>query len=176
MASKFCGIAEEISNYYQTNYTNTTFEEYTLISLFPYKSLRGKTMLDLSCITGWSSRLAVKLGAESVIGVGISPKMVDIAKKFEEETGGSKIKYIVRDIVDIDKLGEFDVVWVIYLLLHAKDIDNLKKRIQVAYNNLKLVSTLNVFEETGFVNVKFQKIQVELEEYAKNGKNIGDIY
>ncbi|KAF0529927.1 class I SAM-dependent methyltransferase [Gigaspora margarita] len=230
MASKFCGIAEEISNYYQTNYTNTTFEEYTLISLLPYESLRGKTVLDLSCITGWSSRLAVKLGAESVIGVGISPKMVDIAKKFEEETGGSKIKYIVRDIVDIDKLGEFDVVWAIYLLLHAKDIDNLKKRIQpgsrfIAFvfqpdvgdswppdntqtkkygREFKLTSNdephdgdeiivslytnddgqkvsfntywysrktlLAVFEETGFVNVKFQKVQVEPEEYAKNGE------
>ncbi|RIB00528.1 S-adenosyl-L-methionine-dependent methyltransferase [Gigaspora rosea] len=237
MASKFCGIVEEVSNYYQKDFTRTAIEEYTLESLIPYESLKGKTVLDLACQIGLTSRLAVKLGAESVIGVDISPKMVDIAKKFEEETGGSKIKYIVRDVVDIDKLGEFDVVWAMFLLIHAKDIGNLKKMIQVAYNNLKpgsrfiafvlqpdvgdswppdntqikkygreykltsndephdgdeIIITLytndddqkfnlnaywyshktllTVFEETGFVNVKFQKLKVKPEEYAKNGE------
>ncbi|KAF0532596.1 class I SAM-dependent methyltransferase [Gigaspora margarita] len=236
MASKFCGIVEAMENHYQKDITNTAVEEYTLESLIPYESLKGKTVLDLACQLGSTSRLAVKLGAESVIGVDICPKMVDIAKKFEEETGGSKIKYIVRDVVDIDKLGEFDVVWAMFLLVHAKDIDHLKKMIQVAYNNLKpgsrfiafvlqpdvgdswpqdntqiekyrrefkLTSNdepqdgdevivtlynfddqkayltsywysrktlLTCFEETGFVNVKFQKLLVKPEDYVKNGE------
>ncbi|CAG8831223.1 15633_t:CDS:2, partial [Racocetra persica] len=123
MASRFDDISKKYHKVRQNdNDVYAAFEMYTIISLLPYESLKGKTVLVLACGTGPFCRIAVELGAESVIRVDISSEMINIGKKIEEETG---------------KLGEFDVIWAPYLIMYAKDIVNLKQMIQVAYDNLK---------------------------------------
>ncbi|CAG8836358.1 34187_t:CDS:2, partial [Racocetra persica] len=140
MVSQFDVIAEKYHEVKNDSNMHTALHMYTMVSLLPYESLKGKTVLDLACGSGVYSRIAAELGAENVIGVDISSVMINIGKQIEEKTGGSKIQYIVKDVVDIGKLGEFDVVWASFLLSYAKNIDNLKQMIQVVYNNLKPVA------------------------------------
>ncbi|MDF2905237.1 MAG: methylase involved in ubiquinone/menaquinone biosynthesis [Herbinix sp.] len=71
-------------------------------------NLHGKRVLDLGCGFGWHCRYAVSQGAESVIGVDISDRMINEAKN---KTESEDIKYVCSPIEDIDfPEGSFDVV------------------------------------------------------------------
>lgn len=70
--------------------------------------LQDKHVLDLGCGFGWHCRYAREQQASSVIGVDISEKMLETARK---QTADSSITYIRMAIEDIDFSDEqFDVV------------------------------------------------------------------
>jgi len=54
-------------------------EWHQLQPLFP--PLRGKTVLDLGCGYGWHSRYAAEQGAQTVLGIDLSERMIDEAKR-----------------------------------------------------------------------------------------------
>ncbi|CAG8794005.1 9819_t:CDS:1, partial [Racocetra persica] len=87
MASQFDDIAEKYQEVKNDNNMHTALEIYTMVSLLPYESLKGKTVLDLACGTGVYSRIAAELGAKNVIGVDISSEMINIGIKIEEKAG-----------------------------------------------------------------------------------------
>ncbi|MGI6345061.1 MAG: class I SAM-dependent methyltransferase [Bacillota bacterium] len=69
---------------------------------------RGKRVLDLGCGFGWHCRYAVEQGAKSVIGVDISERMLQEARK---RTSSPLIEYVQQAIEEIDFPPEcFDVV------------------------------------------------------------------
>ncbi|WP_308636889.1 class I SAM-dependent methyltransferase [Paenibacillus silvisoli] len=71
-------------------------------------ALKGKRVLDLGCGLGWHCRYAREMGAESVIGVDLSEKMIARAKAMTDD---SAIEYRRLAIEDIDFApGQFDVV------------------------------------------------------------------
>jgi len=76
--------------------------------------LKDKRVLDLACGEGYSSRFMKGLGAREVVGVDISNKLIQIAKK-NKSVG---IKYFVGDLTKYDfcKRGKFDVVTVVNFL------------------------------------------------------------
>ena len=81
-------------------------EWHELRKMFP--DFKGKRVLDLGCGFGWHSRYAIENGAESVVGVDISQKMLKEAKNKTKSEG---IKYICMPIEDIDfPDNSFDVV------------------------------------------------------------------
>ena len=87
------------------NNANNLFEIPALLSLLP--ELYGKKVLDLGCGFGDHCRLFAEMGAEKVIGIDISSKMLDVARK---ENADSRIEYINMPIESIDKLnGSFDI-------------------------------------------------------------------
>lgn len=59
----------------------------------------GKNVLDLGCGFGWHSRYARKQGAESVIGVDLSERMLEKAEELTDDAG---ISYLHQAIEDID--------------------------------------------------------------------------
>ena len=87
------------------NNANNLFEIPALLSLLP--ELDGKKVLDLGCGFGDHCRLFAEMGAEKVIGIDISSKMLDVARK---ENADSRIEYINMPIESIDKLNvSFDI-------------------------------------------------------------------
>lgn len=68
-----------------------------------------KRVLDLGCGFGWHCRYAADQAAKSVIGVDISEKMLETARK---NTNNPNIKYIRMSIEDIDFAPDsFDIVF-----------------------------------------------------------------
>lgn len=69
---------------------------------------KGKRVLDLGCGFGWHCRYVITKGAKSVIGIDISERMLEEAKKM---THSKDIKYINKSIENIDYgPNTFDVV------------------------------------------------------------------
>ena len=98
--------------------------------------LAGKSILDLGCGEGFYTRKFKQKGAASVIGVDISPKMIELAKQQEaQEPLG--IEYIVCDVLKLGKIGSFDLVVASYLLNYAQTQEELLKMCQTIYANLK---------------------------------------
>lgn len=65
--------------------------------LFP--SLQGKTVLDLGCGYGWHCRFAAEQGAVQVLGIDLSKKMIEEAKKRNTK---SRIEYRVCGIEEYE--------------------------------------------------------------------------
>ena len=85
---------------------NNLFEIPALRSLLP--DLKGKRILDLGCGFGEHCVEFVAKGAEKVVGIDISEKMLEVAKKENSDPG---ITYILMPMEDIGSINEkFDVV------------------------------------------------------------------
>lgn len=71
-------------------------------------NLNDKRVLDLGCGFGWHCRYAIKQGAKSVVGIDISERMLNEARK---NTQCQSIEYIKMPIEDIDfSENTFDLV------------------------------------------------------------------
>lgn len=81
-------------------------ETYTYFNMLG--DLTGKSVLDLACGEGWYSRQFKEKGASLVVGVDISEKMVELARK-QESKQKLDIQYIVADVLELGKIGDFDL-------------------------------------------------------------------
>lgn len=95
------------------NNANILFEIPALLSILP--NLKGKRVLDLGCGFGEHCKTFVEKGAERVVGIDISDKMLQVAM---QENSDPRITYIHMPIEEISQLEEtFDLV-VSSLALH----------------------------------------------------------
>lgn len=100
-------------------------EWHQLKDLFP--NLTGKNVLDLGCGYGWHCKYAVDCGANSVLGIDLSEKMIRTAK---EKNYDEKIEYRVCGLDSYDyPESTYDFV-VSNLVLHY--VENLN----VVYKNI----------------------------------------
>lgn len=97
---------------------------------------KGKTVLDLACGEGHSCRTLKQHGADSVVGVDISLEMIRLARQ-QETAHHLGIEYICQDVMELGKVGEFDLVVASFLLNYAQTKEQLVKMCQVAFDNLK---------------------------------------
>jgi len=109
-------------------------EAYTLFKLLG--NIEGKSIIDFACGEGFYTRLLIKLGAKSVLGVDVSPKMIELAEN-EEYENPIGCEYLIADIGKMGELGEFDIVTAIYLLNYAKSRDELFDYCKAIYKHLK---------------------------------------
>jgi len=109
-------------------------EEYTLCKLIG--DIKGKSILDIASGEGHYSRKLKKLGAAKVLGVDISPNMVQAAINLERKEPLG-IEYRVGDATKLEKLGEFDICFAAWLLLHSKTPADLICMCQSIFLNLK---------------------------------------
>lgn len=87
----------------------------------------GKRVLDLGCGFGWHCRYAVEKGAESVIGIDISERMLKVAK---DKTESQLIKYVQKPIEDINYDNDsFDVVISSLAFHYVESFEDVCKRI-----------------------------------------------
>ncbi|MDR6555639.1 class I SAM-dependent methyltransferase [Paenibacillus qinlingensis] len=91
-------------------------------------TLQGKRVLDLGCGYGWHCKYAREQGAESVVGVDISEKMLAYASANNNDTG---IEYRRLAIEDIDfAAGEFDVVVSSLALHYVEQFEAVCRQVQ----------------------------------------------
>lgn len=99
-------------------------------TLFP--ALQGKSVLDLGCGYGWHCRFMADQGAARILGIDLSKKMIEEAKK---RSSGSRITYRVCGINEYEyPENTWDCV-ISNLALHY--IENLEQVFQKVYSTLK---------------------------------------
>ena len=107
---------------------NNLFEIPALFSLLP--DLKGLRILDLGCGFGEHCKDYIRMGAEKVVGIDISEKMLEVAKA---ENSDPKITYINLAMEDLNVIDEeFDLVISSLALHYIEDFDGVLKNI----NNL----------------------------------------
>jgi len=100
---------------------------------------RGGRVLELGCGYGYLTLELARNGLD-VVGVDLSPKSIEIAKKFAEENSFKEnfgsLKYLCNNILSID-LGEnkFDTIIFFGTLHHIADIDLILSKVHKALKN-----------------------------------------
>ena len=108
--------------------------------------LSGKDVLDLGCGSGFFSRLLKKSGARSLVALDLSPKMIELAKQYEERDSLG-IQYHVGDASKLDSLGEFDVAFAAFLLHYTSAKDELQGMCNSVAANLRPGGRFVTFNE-----------------------------
>ncbi|MBQ2823275.1 MAG: class I SAM-dependent methyltransferase [Oscillospiraceae bacterium] len=110
---------------------NDLLEQPAMSEMIP--DLKGKTVLDLGCGYGKNCIDFVNRGAEKVIGIDISEKMLEVAKT---ESSHEKISYIRMSMTDISSLNmKFDFVYSSLALHYIEDFPKLMKDISDLLTN-----------------------------------------
>ncbi|WP_235870734.1 class I SAM-dependent methyltransferase [Rhodococcus xishaensis] len=112
-------------------------EKYEKTKTFPVRSrieaysflkhvgdVKGKKVLDVACGSGDFTRILRRAGAAPMVGLDISEKMIGLARK-QEEREPLGIEYIVADARSVVPQQDFDVAVAAYLLMYARDRDEL---------------------------------------------------
>ena len=106
----------------ETNY-NDLLEQPAMAKMLP--DLTEKTVLDLGCGYGHNCIDFVRRGANRVVGIDISEKMLEVAKR---ESAHEKIEYINMSMTDISKLGKkFDFIYSSLAFHYVEDFDTFAK-------------------------------------------------
>lgn len=106
----------------ETNY-NDLLEQPAMAKMLP--DLNGKSVLDLGCGYGHNCIDFVQRGAESVVGIDISEKMLSVAKT---ESKHEKIQYVNMSMTDISQLDDkFDLIYSSLAFHYVKDFDSFAK-------------------------------------------------
>lgn len=100
-------------------------EWHQLKPLFP--EVRGKAVLDLGCDYGWHCKYAASLGANSVLGIDVSHKMIEVAK---ERNADPAIQYRICPLEEYDYPPErFDLVISNLALHYSADLDQVYQKV-----------------------------------------------
>ncbi|MER7624957.1 class I SAM-dependent methyltransferase [Streptomyces sp. NPDC126503] len=99
--------------------------------------VRGASVLDLASGTGFYSRALKRRGAADVLGVDISPEMVAVARRIEEEEPLG-VRYEVGDATALRPLGRrYDIVLAVQLLGYAADLATAERMCRTLHRNLE---------------------------------------
>lgn len=109
---------------------NDLIEQPAMRKLLP--DLNGKSVLDLGCGYGHNCVDFVNRGANRVVGIDISEKMLAVAEK---ESANDKIEYRNMSMTDISKLAEtFDFIYSSLAFHYVKDFDTFAKAMYSVLN------------------------------------------
>ncbi|SMC66601.1 class I SAM-dependent methyltransferase [Pedobacter nyackensis] len=104
---------------------NAAGEWHILQKMLP--DFKGKNVLDLGCGLGWHCIYAKQMGAQKVIGIDLSAKMLESAKKKSEDLD---IEYLQIAIEEIDFAAqEFDIIISSLAFHYVKDFNLVCKKI-----------------------------------------------
>ncbi len=134
MIAYYDTIAEQYQQFHESPQSQY-IDAYTYFNLLG--ELAGKSILDLGCGEGFYTRKFRQKGATRVVGVDLSPKMIELAKH-EEAKEPLGIEYMVADVCELGFIGSFDLVVAAYLLNYAQTKEQLLKMCRTVYVNLKL--------------------------------------
>lgn len=153
---------------------NQIVELPALIEMLP--SLEGLRILDLGCGYGEHCIKYIEMGADEVVGIDISEKMLKIAN---EENTSSKITYMKLAMEDLSELNpHFDLVVSSLALHYVEDFRTVAKQI---YRLLKMDGKF-IFSQEHPLNTCFtygkrwtkdengNKIYANISNYSVNGK------
>ncbi|MCH5198292.1 MAG: class I SAM-dependent methyltransferase [Oscillospiraceae bacterium] len=104
---------------------NDCIETPILFSMLP--DMHNKKVLDIGCGMGQHARQYSDMGAESVLGIDISEKMLKYAK---EHNSANNITYRQMAMEDIDRIGrQFDLITSSLVFDYIEDFDELMRKI-----------------------------------------------
>jgi SAM-dependent methyltransferase len=133
-------VYDPIATQYKEFRQHQIYDIYCYVETYTYLTklgdISGKSILDLGCGEGIHSRNFKKNGAAQVVGVDISPKMIELARE-QEAKEPLGIEYIVSDMCELGKIDSFDLVGAAYSINHAQTKDQLRQMCQTIYDNLK---------------------------------------
>ena len=110
---------------------NDLLEQPAMRKLLP--DLQGKAVLDLGCGYGRNCLEFVQRGAKTVVGVDISQKMLEVARK---ESVGQNIKYINMNMAEITKLhAKFDFIYSSLAFHYVEDFPAFAAEIYTSLND-----------------------------------------
>ena len=133
------------------------------VALAPY--IKGARVLDLACGTGYYSTLLLEWGASAVVGIDLSPAMIDAAEKRREALPPNvreALQYRVGDAISLGKVDDegFDLVVGAWLLNYAGTQAELEGMLAAIAQNLRGPNGV-------FVGISTPPIGMEeLDEYA----------
>ena len=130
-------VYDKFANQYKAS-KRLPFRQY--IEWYSYNKLLGdvrqKSVLDLACGEGYYTRRIKRKGADTVVGVDVSEKMIRLAKQ-QEQNHPLEIDYRLGDVMALASIGKFDLVVASYLLNYAQTKEQLLKMFQTIAANLK---------------------------------------
>lgn len=127
---------DDIANTYHTvklNPIKKYSEEYTVLQHL--NNMQGLSILDLACGDGYYTRLFGQAGAKEVIGVDLSPQMIERAHTLDANSS-LPVQYQVGDVAQLDLGQTFDLVTAVYLLQYAATKTDLQKMFESVYRHL----------------------------------------
>jgi SAM-dependent methyltransferase len=133
MSEKYDGAGEQYAHFKNTA-TLPLPERYTFLKLAG--DLRGLRVMDLACGTGVYTRLLKHQGATRMVGVDISPDMVQQALQQEREAPLG-IEFVVEDALKMKPTHAFDLVTAVYLLNYASTREELRGMFRCAAGQLE---------------------------------------
>ena len=134
----------------------------------------GKSVIDFACGDGFYTREWKRLGAGKVIGVDLSPEMIELARR-QEAAQPMGIEYLVGDVSRKNSIGAFDLATAIFLFNYAADVETLAKMIENVAGNLASGGRLvAVVPNPDFVNGRHDTLAYGyvVEEIAHGPENI----
>ena len=104
---------------------NNVEEKPALFSLIP--NLKGKRVLDLGCGYGENCKAFAEMGATYVLGIDLSEKMLEVARR---ENAHTQVVYRVMNMEDIHTIhDQFDIIISSLALHYIHDFDELVQKI-----------------------------------------------
>jgi len=154
---------------------NDLLEQPVMKELLP--DLKGKTVLDIGCGYGHNCLDFVKRGASKVVGIDISEKMLDVAKK---ESANPDIEYKRMNMNEISSLNmKFDLVYSSLAIHYAEDFKKLTKDIFdllkgggiLLYSQEHPLTTASKDENMGYFNYdeNGERISYTFSDYNRSG-------
>ena len=104
---------------------NDCIETPILLAMIP--EVDGKRVLDIGCGMGQHAKQYSDMGAESVLGIDISEKMLEYAKEHFHAKNITYRQMALEDICQIDE--QFDLITSSLAFDYAEDLDKLMKNI-----------------------------------------------
>jgi toxoflavin synthase len=123
MTTDYDPIAEEYQRAKQHPWRQHV-EAFTLFRLLP--DLAGKAVVDIACGEGYYTRKLRARGASRVLGVDVSPRMIELARQ-QEAQRPLGVDYVVADGRALAFTGEFDIAFAAYFLNYAHDRRELQE-------------------------------------------------
>ncbi len=136
--------------------------------------ISGASAIDYACGTGHCSRLLKNLGAKTVLGVDLSPAMIEAARR-EEQENSLGIVYEVGDAATMAVFGSFDVATAVFLFNYAEDEQTLGRMVKsVAANLIPGGRLIAVVPNPDFVNGREDLLPYgySLEEIGKGPRSL----
>lgn len=139
-------------------------------------SLKGKTVLDLGCGAGNFAKYCVENGAAQVVGLDISEKMINKAKR--DNTHG-KITYIRMPMEDFELSGEqFDIVTSSLAINYIKDYNGIIAKVsrflkaggECIISMEHPISTARKAKDNWITDEKGQRLHYAVDHYQEEGE------
>ncbi|MFK4066344.1 class I SAM-dependent methyltransferase [Streptomyces sp. NPDC029674] len=140
---------DEIGEAYE-GFKALPLEQYAVVPSFlaMVGDVRGRSVLDLACGTGFYSREFKRRGATDVLGVDISGEMVAVARGLEERDPLG-LRYEVGDVAELRPLErQFDVALAVQLLSYAPDIATTERMCRNVHRSLEPGGELFVLNQS----------------------------